>query len=830
MKNSLEKTFEKVTDKKSGLLKSKSVTRVCSIVGAGIGMVIWLNLAIYFQKTLVEDARLKQLDRLASQRAKILAESAEIYVASVEKNLEIFAKKPTVSAALALGNQDALERLKNEFSQRMDDIKSVNLIPKGKAALDPDASPPIRFTELEMIRRAELREEVLPEAIKIGDKWLLNFIVPLPFEAEQETIGVAMVTLATDELAKRVLQGKASLGKVVLQQQFAKKKPLPVFSIGEGSLSNVASHPIKNSYWQIHFTPSYAMYESAKIDKTKAYAIIAGIFLVLVIGGGVLGRMLGRTLEKQRERNATTPNGVEKRGAASTANLADPLYAQTDILDVDLDEQDEALLGLEDVAEARVHSEPEAEEDILDVVDNADIPDVIFRAYDIRGIAKDQVTTNLAKLVGQALGSEAIDAGQDTLVVARDARITSPELTEFLIRGILSTGCNVLNIGTVPTPLMYFATATLKETQSGVMVTASHNPAEYNGFKVVINGKSRCDEDIKSIRRRILKKDLYEGVGTEKSHDIIPHYIDTIFSDVALAGDVSIVIDAANGVTGKVAPRLFEELGCHVEPLFCELNGEFPNHSPDPSIESNLTSLIDKVKETGADLGVAFDGDGDRIIVVTSSGQIIWPDQLLMLFAKDIVSRNPGADVVFDVKSTKHLVSCITSYGGRPIMWKTGHAPMKNKMAETGALLGGEYSGHIFIKDRWFGFDDGMYAAARLIEILSLQGESLDMIFDEFPKSPATPEIRVPVSDEKKFDIISELAATGNFAEGRVTTIDGIRVDYPFGWGLVRASNTSPNLTLRFEADDEDSLHKVKAIIAKELKIVDSTLQINWNT
>ncbi|MFL0811154.1 MAG: phosphomannomutase/phosphoglucomutase [Agarilytica sp.] len=508
------------------------------------------------------------------------------------------------------------------------------------------------------------------------------------------------------------------------------------------------------------------------------------------------------------------------------------MFQKADILDISIAEEDEDLLGLEEVSTTGSHKAVPEErlQDTQALADDPTVPDVIFRAYDIRGIAKDQISRELSLKIGQALGSEAIDHGQETIIVARDARLSSPTLAEYLIRGILSTGCNVLNIGTVPTPLLYFATNTLKESQSGIMVTASHNPKEYNGYKVVMNGKIRSDDDIKAIRRRILSKDIYSGEGEEKKYDIVPEYVDTIFSDVALAGDVSIVIDAGHGVTGVVAPRLFEELGCSVTPMLCDLDGNFPQHNPDPSVEKNLQLLIAKVKETGADIGVAFDGDGDRLVVVTPKGEIIWPDQLLMMFAKDIVSRNPGADVVFDVKSTRQLASAITSYGGRPIMWKTGHAPMKNKMLESGALLGGEYSGHIFIKDRWFGFDDGMYAAARLIEILSLQGQTLDEMFDEFPRSPSTPEIRVPVPEEKKFEIVQQLADIGNFGEGRVTKIDGVRVDYAFGWGLVRASNTSANLTLRFEADDDESLHKVKSIMVKELRVVAPHIKIDWET
>src|SRR5690606_2714301 len=335
----------------------------------------------------------------------------------------------------------------------------------------------------------------------------------------------------------------------------------------------------------------------------------------------------------------------------------------------------------------------------------------------------------------------------------------------------------------------------LPETNSGVMVTASHNPAQYNGFKMVINGVTLADDAVQDVRSRILRQQFHKGEGSVEYRQIVGDYIDRIFSDVALAGSVKLVIDAGNAVPGAVAPQLFEELGCDVIPLHCDLDGSFPNHQPDPGDEKNLQDLIARVQETQADMGVAFDGDGDRLVVVTASGTIIWPDQLLMLFARDVLSRNPGADVIFDVKCSRQLNQVISSYGGRPIMWKTGHSPMKAKMIETGALIGGEYSGHIFIKDRWYGFDDGMYAMARLLEIVTLRDQKIDDIFAAFPILPATPEFKIKVADDKKFSIIQTLQAQGDFQNGKITTIDGLRVDFNKGWGLVRASNTSPALT-----------------------------------
>ncbi|WP_086934210.1 phosphomannomutase/phosphoglucomutase [Agarilytica rhodophyticola] len=830
MKNSLEKTFAKFEKKKQAKPEKTpfNVIRLCAILGVGLGLIASLNLGVYIHKTQITEKRLERLDTLSQQRAGIVAEIVQKYITSIQESITAMVSKPAMISAVETNNQAALKSIQDAFIAQRNDVIATRIFSKGESRLDADDGLPIRFTELEMIRQAEKAKNVLPEAVKIENDWRVNLVAPIYSEG-QNVSAVMLISLSLDELKKRVLQDKASLGKVSLFQKFKSSNPLQIFSVGQGNAGKTASEPIKNTYWKVNFQPSYALLENTKASALTIYVIIAltSIFLVAIFM--YAGLRVGRYVSHRLNIEKNTGSGVKAATKVAVEKKSTNVPLDTDILDVDIADGDEELLGLDEVV-AEKAGKVDEQEDILELEDLKSVPDVVFRAYDIRGIAKEQITTHLAQLIGQALGSEAIDIGQDTLIVARDARLSSPELTEFLIRGILSSGCNVLNIGTVPTPLMYFATATLKESQSGVMVTASHNAGEYNGFKIVMNGKTRSDEDIKSIRKRIIKKDLYEGNGEESRHEIIPDYIDTIFSDVALAGDISIVIDAGNGVTGVVAPKLFEELGCEVTPLFCDLDGSFPNHSPDPSIESNLQPLIDKVKETQSDLGVAFDGDGDRVIIVTSSGRIIWPDQLLMLFAKDIVSRNPGAGVVFDVKSTRHLVSCITSYGGRPIMWKTGHAPMKNKMLETGALLGGEYSGHIFIKDRWFGFDDGMYAAARLIEVLSLQGESLDMMFDEFPTSPSTPEIRLPIADEKKFDVIEKLASSGNFGDGRVTKIDGVRVDFSYGWGLVRASNTSANLTLRFEADDDAGLHKVKSIIAKELKNVDSNIQIDWNT
>ena len=429
--------------------------------------------------------------------------------------------------------------------------------------------------------------------------------------------------------------------------------------------------------------------------------------------------------------------------------------------------------------------------------------------------------------IGLAIGSEALDQGQQTLVVCADGRHSSPRIRDAMIKGLLESGRDVIDIGMLPTPLMYFATHQLGA-QSGVMITGSHNPANYNGIKIVIGGRALSGGAITALKQRILSKELATGKGQLQTQEIEQDYIDYIINDVAIAQPLKIVLDAGNGVTGAIAPRLFEELGCEVIPIYCEVDGSFPNHHPDPSVESNLNDLINAVRDQGADLGIAFDGDGDRVGVVTANGNIVPADRLLMLFAQDVVSRNPGADVLFDVKCTRHLNTLISNYGGRPIMWKTGHSFMKEKMQETGALLGGEFSGHIFFKERWFGFDDGMYAAARLVEILSTTDPDLDLQLEAFPTSIGSPELKVEADDENKFTIIENLIQQGQFGDGKISTLDGVRVDYPDGWGLVRASNTTPSLILRFEAETDDAMARIKALFKEQLEHIDSNLQFGF--
>ncbi|BAS67818.1 phosphomannomutase/phosphoglucomutase [Bathymodiolus septemdierum thioautotrophic gill symbiont] len=434
----------------------------------------------------------------------------------------------------------------------------------------------------------------------------------------------------------------------------------------------------------------------------------------------------------------------------------------------------------------------------------------IFKAYDIRGIVKEDLTPEVVKLIGLAIGSESIACGERGVVVGRDGRLSGLGLMDALKDGLKSSGCHVVDIGMVPTPLVYYSTYT-KAASSGVMITGSHNPPEYNGFKIMIAGETLSGERIQDLYERIQRQDFSKGHGTSTKVDIEDDYIDRIVADVKLDKPLHIVVDAGNGVAGNIAPKLFERLGVKVSKLFCLVDGTFPNHHPDPSKMANLTDIIKEVKATGADMGFAFDGDGDRLGLIDNKGNVIWADRQMILYARDILSRNTGAKIVFDVKCSSLLSKDIIEHGGEAIMSRTGHSFIKAKLKQTGAELGGEMSGHIFFKERWYGFDDALYTGARLLEILSKTNQTCEQVFTDLPDSINTPEINIHFDKQgQQFKAMEKLSSNVDFKGAKITTIDGVRVDYENGWGLVRPSNTTPCLVLRFEADDKKTLTEIQ--------------------
>jgi phosphomannomutase/phosphoglucomutase len=453
------------------------------------------------------------------------------------------------------------------------------------------------------------------------------------------------------------------------------------------------------------------------------------------------------------------------------------------------------------------------------------IPPEIFKAYDIRGVVGRTFTAEIVESIGRAIASEALARGGRKIVVGYDGRLSGPEMSAALAKGMQAAGADVIEIGLAATPMVYFAAHHL-ETGSGVAVTGSHNPPEYNGLKIVVCGETLSGDQIQALRTRIEKGDLASGAGKREKQDIRRAYLDRIIGDIKLARPMKLVVDCGNGVPGAFAPDLYRGLGCEVTELYCEVDGTFPNHHPDPSHPENLRDVIKALAQGQGELGFAFDGDGDRLGVVTKNGQIIYPDRQLMLFAADVLKRQPGAGIIFDIKSTRNLAPWIEKHGGKPILWKTGHSLIKKKLKETGAALAGEMSGHVFFRERWYGFDDAMYAGARLLEILSREKDP-GAVLEALPDALSTPELHLKMNEGENYALMDKLAQTAKFDGAReVITIDGLRVEYADGFGLARPSNTTPVVVLRFEADNETALKRIQEQFRRAILAVKADVKL----
>jgi len=728
-------------------------------------------------------------------------------------------------------------------------VVDAHLNARGQAVQDMGRSAPMNFAALDMLRRAENGQTPAPEAYKVGQRWLVYSAAPLRLSEGEPLHGTLLLAVDLERLLASLPVMPAEIGQIQLIQQFNNTAAQVLAQRGDAQ-GNAQSFSTGNPNWTISFTPGPSLTNPVFSPLLLAIAgllalagAITGLYLlqsslqrhlrddVLQLGQMLKELSAGKAvkafslslpaLDILAQNLARMPRRATEQAAAPTANagaanpgvaamqtpasaMVDPLFQDTDILDIDILDEDQDLLGLDEPTPAPVQTKAPK------------LPADIFRAYDIRGVVGRTLNAETAYWIGRAIGSQSLAQGEPNIAVGRDGRLSGPELAQQLIQGLLDCGCNVSDVGMVPTPVVYYAGHILTG-KSAVMLTGSHNPRDYNGFKIVIAGDTLANEQIQALKARIDNNDLASGVGTVEQVDVLERYFKQIRDDIAMAKPMRVVVDCGNGVAGVIAPQLIEALGCSVIPLYCEVDGNFPNHHPDPGKPENLADLIAKVKSEKADIGLAFDGDGDRVGVVTNTGTVVYPDRLLMLFAKDVVSRNPGADIIFDVKCTRRLTPLISGYGGRPVMWKTGHSLIKKKMKETGALLAGEMSGHIFFKERWFGFDDGIYAAARLLEILSQDRRDAEHVFSAFPNDIATPEINIQVTEQSKFSIIERLQRDGVWGEGNITNLDGVRVDYPKGWGLVRASNTTPVLVLRFEAETEEELERIKEVFRAQL-------------
>lgn len=456
----------------------------------------------------------------------------------------------------------------------------------------------------------------------------------------------------------------------------------------------------------------------------------------------------------------------------------------------------------------------------------AQVVESIFRMYDIRGVVDEVLTEETVELVGKALGSAVLATGQNKIVLARDGRLSGLRLRDRMIAGLISTGIEVIDIGMVPTPMAYFAASTLDGVNSCVVITGSHNPSNYNGIKMVVDGITLYGDYIQQLLKRIQANDYTQGLGSVIEHDIFSEYQAYIVKDIRLAKKLKVVVDGGNGVAGPFGVKVLRALGCEVVELFCEIDGTFPNHHPDPAKHKNLADLVASVKAEDADLGIAFDGDGDRCGIVDNTGESLYADRQLMLYAQDVLSRQPGGEIIYDIKCTSLVPKIIEQAGGKATIWKTGHSFMKAKMRETGAVLGGEVSGHIFWKERWFGFDDGIYTGARMCEIIAKSEKTAADLFATLPNGINTPELEIHFAEGEHYEFCNQFKAATEFYEGKVFDLDGLRVDFTDGWGLIRPSNTSPIVTLRFEGETQAALERIKTIFREKILNIDPDLEL----
>ena len=799
----------------------------------------------------------QQVDRIASAFAGQQASNIHHLHTRLRQRLERAATSPAALAAIAGQDNTATAAAEATLGRLFPEVETLHLLAideMGTAGLRGGESGLRNHIEMDLVRKASQGEPTQPESYQFEGRWLTSIAAPVNDPGPPQRSGVIFATLDNGVLAGELASLDASTGVFSLEQHTGggAGQAAVIASSGSAAATEFTRRAaVPETSWQVAFTPSESLLAGLAIENTTLLAILGVCILAAAAGLALLtikfpqklraeidkvtvaadqkvplalqvpelvpiAKQLRRaTLRSLRQRAPSPPAHAPAREEARyqpSSDLTNPMFQSTKMLDEDREAE---LLEL-DIAS--LDDEPMMEAP-------GGFPDHIFRAYDIRGIANSELTDDMVTNIGSAIGTLAGEQGEQALVVGCDGRTSSARIKSALIRALMGSGRDVIDIGMVCTPLLYFATRHL-DCASGVMVTGSHNPAEYNGLKIVLNQQTIAAGGIQDIRERVLAGKFSSGSGRMIREDVVPAYMEEVASDIAIAVPLKIVVDAGNGATSVIAPTLFEELGCEVVPLHCKVDGSFPNHPPDTSNEDNLRDLVRVVQEQQADLGVAFDGDGDRLALVTSSGRIVRSDVLLMLYAQDVVSRNPGADVVFDVKCSRHLTQLITQHGGRPVLWKTGHAFMKEKMLETGALLGGEFSGHMFFGERWYGFDDGMYAAGRLAEILSTHGHSLDEAIDEFPITANTPEILIPIAEQDKFRTMDAIIRGADFPAGKINTLDGLRVDFPQGWGLVRASNTSAALTARFEADSAPELEGIMQEFKAQISLADPNLAL----
>ncbi len=780
--------------------------------------------------------------QIKTESSEVLAKGIALSISAHTKSLQTIVSKmaesPRVVAAIASNNPQQMAKTASLIENYLPSVLKIRILPANVSELDEIGTP--RMGHADLVMSQETLVTAQPPVIQ-GEGNNRHLAITAAIKKEGKAIGIVLASLKFDFIQTSLNEFQMSHGYIELMQN---KALLATAGGNEVKSERSDSIEVPQSAWSLN-------YWSKGVSKIVSLSYLVGFTLIPALLSGMVCffcyRQLARALGKDHTSilyiikdlmsgknigsHPVELNEVkvmmtsiirykreldrEKSGQPlelkrhDDYNLAEPMGV--DVLDEDIDGylKDDSSSRGESLIEKIKDNESVASSPLPEKIDEKS---AIFKAYDIRGIAGKALSEEMVFNIGRAVGSEAKEKNIKSIVVGRDGRTSSPVLSESLSKGIISTGVNVLDIGLVPTPLVYFV-AHHSEGKSGVVVTGSHNPAEYNGLKISINGETYTDDKIQLLKKRIDDDNYSAGKeGTISKNDMfINEYIGIIDEKIHFERSMKVVVDCGNGAAGKLAPLLLNTLGCEVVELYCDIDGTFPNHHPDPANPENLVDLIAAVQNHKADVGIAFDGDGDRLGVVDCKGKIIWSDRLMMLFAKDVLTIKPGAEIIYDVKCSRHLGEQIIKNGGRPLMQRTGHSYMKTKVKETGAALAGEMSGHIIFNNCWFGFDDALFASVRLIEILSADSRNSAEVFSDFPDSINTPEIVIELAEGENIAIMEKLLAIAKFDNGKIIDIDGMRVDFSDGWGLVRASNTMPFLTLRFEADSEEGLQRIQS-------------------
>lgn len=754
------------------------------------GLVLLCGIGGYLYLNQANESKLHQVEAYKTEAIKMASN-----VSSLVKKWRMLVVELSDNAPISNGSLDVKGSLLANWVDNQlaahPELTSLKMLVPGHLKIDRNSNPPIDYAGLGLLRAVESSKKNQMPEIHLRGSAGEHVAVSAPILREQELQAIVLATFDVQALLN-VFKSGPSDALFELKQG-----TLVVQAVGNQSEENSESVEetfISGTRWRISIKKMFPKFPFTEID----VLFYAGVLLALIILVG-----MGVGMFTNRERSKALLNKVTGH---TDEDDSKPFSEAVEEVENAIDKEMEAL----ELSSTETTNPIFLKDDAIKLGVESEVPKSIFRAYDIRGVVDETLTEELVVRIGQAIGSEVRKVGKNQVAIGRDGRLHSLRLSEALAKGLQSSGCDVVDVGQVPTPVLYFATHHIENTTSGVMITGSHNPPEYNGLKIVVDGVTLSNDGILQLYERIQENNFETGQGSLKKQMMLPDYIGTISADVKVGRMMKVVVDCGNGVAGEAAPMLLSTLGCEVVPLYCDIDGTFPNHHPDPSKPENLKELIDKVREEEAELGLAFDGDGDRLGVVDASGNIIWPDRQMMLYAADVLSRQAGADIIFDVKCSKNLAKEISRHGGKPVMAKTGHSLIKAKMKETNAELAGEMSGHIFFKERWFGFDDALYTAARLVEILSAEFRSTTEIFAELPDSISTPELNVTMEEGENFTFIEEMQAVADFDDAKVIDIDGMRVEFIDGWGLVRASNTTPSLVLRFEADSEEALERIK--------------------